>query len=173
MKVCYVWMALLVLTCSALPQSALADCAVSEASKLFDPVEVGFCESDVVFVGTSEGAIETIGGVTPEGSATKHFRIQRSTLQVLERHKGELPDKVKLVADLYAKDGAFVFEYGKTYLIFAKRLAAESEFVGAGSCSVQTTLPIGDAAKVLKQLALHKKGSKKIDCTSIRAKAKA
>jgi hypothetical protein len=154
--------------------SAFADCVLAEEVKLLDPVEVGFCESDAVFVAESAGAIESYGGVTdPESGTTKHFRIQRSTLRILDQHKGKLPDKVILVADLYAKEGAFEFEYGKQYLVFAKRLAGENEFVSAAAqCSVQPTLHIEDAGEALKQLALHKQGTQKIDCKNMRKKPK-
>jgi hypothetical protein len=137
-----------------------------------DPVEVAFCESDAVFVAESEGAIESYGGVTdPETGTAKHFRIQRSKLRILDRHKGTLPEKVTLVADLYAKDSAYEFEFGKKYLVFAKRLAGENEFAGAtAKCSVQATLHIEDAGNVLKQLEQHKQGLKKIDCKNIRSK---
>lgn len=174
MKLKHTWMAVFVLMCWGTPHRALADCVLSEEAKRLDPVEVGFCESDAVFIGKSEGAIETIGGVTAEGAtATKHFRIQRSTLRVLDRRKGTLTDKVTMIADRYAKDGAYAFEAGKKYLIFAKRLAGENEYAGASAaCSVQPTLRIDEAEKLLKQLQQHKNGSKKIDCNNIRPKEK-
>jgi len=167
------WMSAGLLLTVGLSQHVLAACVVAEESKQLDPVEVGFCESDAVFVGKSEGAIETIGGVTEEGSDTKHFRVQRSTVRVVDRFKGAPSDKVTLIADLYAKEPAYVFEAGKTYLIFAKQLKSDTEYAGAvAACSVQPTLPIADAEKALKQLELHRKGQKKIDCNSIRPKEK-
>jgi hypothetical protein len=165
--------AVVALALAALSEAVGADCDISEEVKALDPVEVGFCDSDAVFIGTSEGAIETIRAATAEGSTTtKHFRTQRTTMKVTGRVNGKVPDKVTMIADLYAKDRDYVFEYGKTYLIFAKRLAVENEYAGAGACKVQPTLPIENAAAVLKQLEDHKKGRKKIDCKNIRAKAK-
>jgi len=166
------WMVLAVLACGAV-QIAHADCVISEAVKPLDPVAVGFCESDAVFVGKSEGAIESIGGVTEEGAPTRHFRTQRSTLRVLERYKGAKSETVTMIADLYAKQGAYAFEAGKTYLVFAKRLAGENEYAGAGACSVQPTLLIDDAEQVLKQLEQQKQGREKVNCKTIRAKEKA
>jgi hypothetical protein len=166
------WIVVAVLASAGLSQQSLAVCAFAEGAMKLDPVEVGFCESDAVFVAKVEGATETIGGVTEEGSTnTKHFDIQRSSLRVIDRYKGKLPDKVTMIADLYSKDGAYVFESGKTYLVFAKRLAGENEFAGAtAACALQSTLPIDNADKVLKQLDDQKKGRKKIDCKNIRSK---
>jgi hypothetical protein len=166
------WIAVTLLASTGLSHCAFAACAFTEEALKLDPVEVGFCESDAVFVGKVEGATETIGGVTEEGSTnTKHFDVQRSSLHVLDRYKGKLPDKVTMVADLYSKDGAYVFESGKTYLVFAKRLVGENEYAGAtAACALQATLLIGEADNVLKQLEQQKKGSKKIDCKKIRAK---
>jgi hypothetical protein len=165
------WIAVGVLS-AGLSHQSLAACAFTEEAMKLDPVEVGFCESDAVFVAKVEGATETIGGVTEEGSPnTKHFDLQRSSLRVLDRYKGKLPDKVTMVADLYSKDGAYVFESGKTYLVFAKRLTGQNEYAGAtAACALQPTLPVGDADKVLKQLERQRKGSKKIDCKNIRPK---
>jgi hypothetical protein len=145
----------------------LAECVIAEDSSKLDPVEVGFCESDAVFVAKSEGAIETISAFTPEGSTTtKHFRVQRSKLQVLTNYKGEVPDKVTMIADLYAKD-AYVFKAGKTYLVFAKRLAGQNEFAGAtAKCSRQSTLHIEDADHAIKRLEQHNSG-RPIDCRAL------
>jgi hypothetical protein len=172
MKFCRNRIAVVVLVSAALSPRAFAVCAFAQEALKLDPVEVGFCESDAVFVAKVEGATETIGGVTEEGSTnTKHFDIQRSSVRVLDRYKGKLPDKVTMIADLYSKDGAYVFESGKTYLVFAKRLAGENEYAGAtAACALQPTLPIADADKVIKQLEQQKKGRKKIDCKNIRAK---
>jgi hypothetical protein len=163
------------LLAAGLSQCALAECVIADELKQLDPVEAGFCESDAVFVGKSEGAIETIGGVTEEGSETKHFRIQRSTVRVLDRYKAaaadKVADKVTMIADLYAKEPAYVFEAGQTYLIFAKRLKTDTEYAGAvAACAVQPTLPIAAAKSVLKQLEQHKNGQKPIDCKNIRPK---
>jgi hypothetical protein len=171
------WVTVVLLLAAVLSQRVLADCVVAEESKQLDPVEVGFCESDAVFIGKSEGAIETIGGVTEAGSETKHFRIQRSTVRVVDLYKApaadKVADKVTMIADLYAKEPAYVFEAGRTYLIFAKRLKGDTEYAGAvAACSVQPTLPIADAKGALKQLEQHKNGQKVIDCTHIRPKAK-
>jgi hypothetical protein len=174
MKFNYKWMVLIVLTCSGWSHRALADCVLAEEAKRFDPVEVGFCESDAVFVGKVEGIAETIHAFTEEGTTrTKHFDTQRTTIRVLDRHKGTLPDKITMIADLYAKEGAYAFESGKTYLVFAKRLVGENEYAGASAtCSLQPTLHIEDANKVLKQLEQRKKGQRKIDCKNIRPKEK-
>jgi hypothetical protein len=76
-----------------------------------------------------------------------------------------------MIADFYAKD-SYVFDYGNTYLIFAKRLPAENEYAGANSCAVQSTLPIESAAAVINRLEDHVNGRQKIDCKNIRPKAK-
>lgn len=155
-------------------QSAFADCTVSEASRQLDAVEVGFCESDAVFVGKVEARLETIRAYTEEGTGkTKHYRIETSTIRVHDSYKAKLPEKVTLIADLYdKKSGAFSFENGKDYLVFAKRLPAENEYAGASAtCSVQPTLLLADARPAREQLEQHRKGSKKIDCKNIRPKA--
>jgi hypothetical protein len=151
-------------------RAASAECEIKESVKQLDPVEVGFCESDAVFVGVSEGAIETIGGLTDgETGKERHFRMQRSTLRVIERYKGELPEKATLIANLYDKKGAYVFYYGKKYLIFAKKLAGENEYAGASAaCSVQPTLPIEQAEQALMRLERHRKGVQPINCDKIK-----
>jgi hypothetical protein len=142
---------------------AQAECVISEEAKKLDAVEVGFCES--------EGAIETIGGLTDETGKERHFRMQRSTLRVVDAYKGKLPEKATLIANLYDKKGAYVFAYGKKYLIFAKKLAGESEYAGASAvCSVQPTLPIEEAEQALRRLLQHQKGVKPINCANISAK---
>jgi hypothetical protein len=164
---CMVAAALMCLAASAVS----AECEINEATKQLDAVEVGFCESDAVFVGVSEGAIETIGGLTGENGKEKHFRMQRSTLRIVESYKGELQEKAMLIANLYDKQGAFVFSYGKKYLVFAKKLSGDNEYAGASAaCSVQPTIHIEDADKVLQQLAQHKQGHLKIDCARIRSR---
>lgn len=151
-----------------------AECTISEESKLLDPVEVGFCESDAVFVGVVEHRLETVRAYREEGSdRTKHFRTEVSTVQVGQRYKGNPADKVTMSSDLYDKKGAFSFELQKKYVVFAKRLAAEGEYAGASAaCSVQPTVLIQDAAKVIERLEQHRKGTKPIDCNSIAAKSK-
>lgn len=165
-------MALALIGASA-SNAALAECTISERSKQLDPVEVGFCESDAVFVGKVDARMETVRAFTPEGATTtKHYRIETSTVRVLDAFKGKLPEKVSMVADLYdKKSGAFSFENGKEYLIFAKRLPTENEYAGASAaCSVQPTLPLADATEVRERLEQHRKGTKKIDCEKIREK---
>jgi hypothetical protein len=155
-------------------QSGLADCTISEASKQLDPVEVGFCESDAVFVGKVEARLETIRAYTEEGSGkTKHYRIETSTVAVGDSYKGKLPAKVTMITDLYdKKSGAFSFTNGEEYLVFAKRLPAENEYAGASAaCSVQPTVLLADAKRVRERLEQHRKGSKKIDCQNIQPKA--
>ena len=148
-----------------------AECEIKEAAKQLDAVEVGFCESDAVFVGVSEGAIETMGGLTGETGKEKHFRTQRSTLRIVEVYKGDLPEKATLIANLYDKQGAFVFSYGKKYLVFAKKLSGDNEYAGASAaCSVQPTLLIEQAEQALQRLQQHRSGAKPIDCANISAK---
>jgi hypothetical protein len=149
-----------------------AECTIAEEAKQLDPVEVGFCESDAVFIGKVEQKIETMRSYREEGSdRTKHYGIQHSTVKVTGRIKGASADKVAMITELYEKDRAFEFELLKTYLIFAKKLPGDDEYVGASAkCSVQPTLAIEAAAKAIKQLEDHAKGRKKIDCSSIRPK---
>jgi hypothetical protein len=164
---CMITAALMCLAASAVS----AECEIKEAIKQLDAVEVGFCESDAVFVGVSEGAIETMGGLTGETGKEKHFRTQRSTLRVVERYKGDPPEKAMLIANLYDKQGAFVFSYGKKYLVFAKKLSGDNEYAGASAtCSVQPTLLIEQAEQALQRLKLHRNGKKPIDCGNISAK---
>lgn len=160
--------------CLALSHGALAECVISEESKALDPVEVGFCESDAVFTGKVDARLETIRAFTAEGgTTTKHYRIEYSTVRVLDSFKGKLPEKVFMIVDLYdKKTAAFSFQNGKEYLVFAKRLPAENEYAGASAaCSVQPTLLLADAADARKQLEQHRKGTKKIDCKNIRPKS--
>ncbi|HEY8539459.1 MAG TPA: hypothetical protein VIL28_11380 [Steroidobacteraceae bacterium] len=161
------------LVCAAWTQLGQAECTIAEEVKHLDPVEVGFCESDAVFIGKVDARLETIRAYTAEGSnRTEHYRIERSTVRVLDQFKGELPEKVSMIADLYdKKSGAFSFENGKEYLVFAKRLSNDNEYAGASErCSVQPTLPLHAAAKAIEQLKLHRSGTKKIDCRNLRAK---
>jgi hypothetical protein len=160
--------------CVALSQAALADCVIDEKAKTLDPVEVGFCESDAVFVGKVDARLETIRAFRPEGSeTTKHYRIEVSTVSVLDAYKSKLPAKVTMNADLYdKKSGAFSFRNGEEYLVFAKRLPTGPEFAGASAaCSVQPTLLLADAKQAREQLEQHRKGTKKIDCDNIRPKS--
>jgi hypothetical protein len=166
------WIAAIALTCVT---SAVisAECTIAEASKALDPVEVGFCESDAVFVAKVEGRLETIRAFRPEGSErTVHYLTERATARVLKSFKGKVPDKLTMVADLYDKKaGAFSFRRDNEYLIFAKRLPGEDEYAGAtAACSVQPTLLVAEATDALAQLEQHRKGSKKIDCEKIRFK---
>jgi len=163
------------LACLALSQQAFAACEIAEESKQLDPVEVGFCKADAVFTGKVQQRLETIRAFRPEGEeTTKHFRIQQSTVGVVKSYKDKVPAKVLMIADLYDKQGAFSFEPEKEYLVFAKKLPAENEYAGASAaCSVQPTLLLVEASKVLEQLEQHKKGRKKIDCKNIRPKAQA
>ena len=150
----------------------LAECTISEEAKRLDPVEVGFCESDAVFVGRVEQRIETASGVREAGSTrTVHVGTETSTVRVLKSYKGTLPDKVTMVANLYDAKVAFSFQKDKEYLVFAKRRADEKGYTGASAtCSVQPTLPFEDAKAVLAQLEQHRKGRKPIDCSKIRVK---
>ena len=147
---------------------AHAECAIDDAVRQFDPVEVGYCESDAVFIGEVVGRMETMRAFREEGTeVTKHFNTERSTMRVIKSFKGNAKDKVTMLAELYDKQGAYRFTSGNTYLVFAKRLSGENEFAGASAaCSVQPTLPIEDAEQVLKKLEQRKK----IDCAKIRSK---
>jgi hypothetical protein len=157
---------------SFLSFAALAECIVPEDTKKLDPVEVGFCESDAVFVGKVQARLETVRAFRAEGSEqTQHFRTETSTVQVLDTYKGAPPKEVKMNAELYDKGETFSFGIMKEYLIFAKRLADTDRYSGAtAKCSVQSTLPIADAAAALKRLDDHKSGRKRIDCNNIRPK---
>jgi hypothetical protein len=160
------------LACVMFARLTFAECTIAEEAKLLDPVEVGFCESDAVFVGTVGTRVETIRAYREEGTdRTKHYRIEVSTVQVGKGYKGTLPDKVTMTSDLYDKQGPFSFKLEEEYLVFAKRLPND-EYAGASAaCSVQPTLPIAAAQKAIEQLEQHRKGSKKIDCKNIRAKS--
>jgi hypothetical protein len=151
--------------------AADAPCAIAEASKKLDPLEAGFCESDAVFVGVVESAIETESGVQVDGGTrTVHQKVRRSVVRVNERIKGKPADKVTMVAEIYSNDG-YAFESGKVYLIFAKHLRGQ-EYAGANAtCSVQPTLLMEDAMLALDRLQAHKRGSQKIDCKKLKAKA--
>lgn len=167
------WVAGIALTCSILPLHASAECVIAAEKKLLDPVEVGYCESDAVFVAKGEGRIETIRAFRPEGAErTAHYRIERSTLRVSDSYKGKTAETVTMIADLYDKQaGAYSFERGKEYLVFARQLPGENEYAGASAaCSVQPTLVLADATKALEQLEEHRKGRRKIDCKKIRAR---
>jgi hypothetical protein len=149
------------------------ECSIPDANKVLDPVEVGFCESDAVFVARIDGRLETVRAFRPEGSErTMHYLTERSTARVLKTFKGKVPDKLTMVADLYdKKSGAYSFRRDNEYLVFAKRLPGEDEYAGAtAACSVQPTLLIAEAAEVLSRLEQHRKGAKKIDCDKIQSK---
>ena len=165
--------AAIAIACVSVSYGVHAECKIEEAAKQHDPVEVGFCESDAVFVGKVDARMETIRAYTEEGTAkTKHYRIETSTVRVVDTYKGKLPEKVTMVADLYdKKSGAFSFENGKEYLVFAKRLPAEGEYAGASAaCSVQPTVLLADAQQLRDRLERHRKGTNKIDCAKIGAK---
>jgi hypothetical protein len=167
------WVIGLLMACSVVSQNASAECVIAAEQKLLDPVEVGYCESDAIFVAKAEGKIETVRAFRPEGSErTAHYRIERSTLRVSNSYKGKLPDTVTMITDLYDKSAsAYSFERDKEYLVFAKRLAGENEYASASAtCSVQPTVQIADASQALEQLEQHRKGRKKVDCKNIRAK---
>jgi len=159
----------------ALSHQARAQCTIPEETKQLDPVEVGFCESDAVFVGRVEQRIETARGIREEGSdRTVHIGTETSTVRVLDRYKGTVPDKVTMVANLYDRKAAFSFEKGKEYLVFAKRRSDKEEYTGASAaCSVQPTLAVAEAQAVIKQLQQHRKGRQKIDCKQIRPRSPA
>lgn len=149
-----------------------AECAIPEESKRLDPVEVGFCESDAVFVGKVESRLETTRAFRAEGSEhTQHFRTETSTVRVLTSLKGKQPDKVTMTAELYDKGETFSFALGREYLIFARKLPGENRYAGIGAkCSVQPSLLLVEADNALKQLEQHTTGRKKIDCKNIRTK---
>ena len=161
-----------ILAIAALPLGAFAACMIAEEAKKLDPVEVGFCEADAVFIGKVEQKIETSRAYTEPGSdRTKHFSTQNSRVKVAGRIKGDLPDKVTMISELYDKDRAYEFELTKTYLIFAKKLPGIDEYAGAtAACSVQSTLAVDAAKNVIQQLEDHKKGRKVIDCGHLRPK---
>jgi hypothetical protein len=167
------WIAGFVVACSVVSPYVSAECVIAEEKKLLDPVEVGYCESDAVFVAKGEAKIETIRAFRPEGSErTAHYRIERSSLRLSNVYKGKLPETVTMITDLYDKNAsAYSFVREQEYLVFAKRLPGENEYAGASAaCSLQPTLPLADAAKALEQLEQHRKGRTKIDCKNIRTK---
>jgi hypothetical protein len=172
MKFMYELGATCALTLLIVASSNAGECAIAEESRQLDPVEVGFCESDAVFVGKVEGRMETIRAYRDEGSEqTKHFRTELSTVAVVKSYKGELTDKVTMSSELYDKKGAFSFQRENEYLIFAKKAPNANEYAGASAaCSVQPTVLIAAAEAALKQLDDHKSGRKKIDCKNIRPK---
>jgi hypothetical protein len=151
-----------------------AECSIAEETKALDPVEVGFCQSDAVFVGKVSKRFETIRAFTEEGSErTKHFSIELSTVDVAKSFKGAKPaDKLTMTTNLYdKKTGAYSFKMQQEYLVFAKRVQGKDEWEGASAnCSVQPSLPLAEAKSVLDQLEQHRKGTKKIDCAKIRKK---
>jgi hypothetical protein len=161
---------LFVVACLALCDVSSAECAIAEEMKKLDPVEVGYCESDVVFIGKVEQKIDTIRAFTePDSDRTKHFAIQRSTVRVQGRIKGELTDTVTMISELYDKDRAFEFENLKTYVIFGKKLATEGEYAGASAkCSIQPTVLVENAKSVIQRLERIKKGTRKVDCDAPR-----
>lgn len=163
-----------VVVCFSVNCGAHAECVIAEETKQFDPVEAGFCESDAVFVGKVEARTETTRAFRAEGSEqTQHFRTETSTVRVGEVIKGKVPDTVKMTAELYDKGETFSFAMGKEYVIFAKKLAGENQFAGTGAkCSVQPTMPLAEAANVLKELQAIKRGKRKVDCKNLQAKAK-
>ena len=149
-----------------------AECTIDAAARSLDPVEVGFCESDAVFVGKVANRMQTARAYREEGSEqTKHYLIETSTVETGNQFKGTVANKVILTANLYDKQGAFSFALGKEYLIFAKRLPS-GEYAGASTaCSVQPTVKAEEAASALEQLERHAKGKQKIDCKNIRPKS--
>lgn len=151
---------------------AIAECVIAEEIKTLDPVEVGYCESDAVFVAKVQSRMETTRAFRAEGSEhTQHFRTETSSAQVGEVFKGTLADKATLTAELYDKGETYSFSMGKEYLVFAKKLPGENRFAGVGAkCSVQPTLPLSEAKEVLKRLQAIKSGKEKIDCDPLRPK---
>jgi hypothetical protein len=144
-----------------------ADCTIAEASRALDPVVAGYCESDAVFIGTVESRVETERSFRPEGAEiTRHFLIETSTMRISRSFKGELPETVEMIVDLYDKKApAYSFQRGKEYLVFAKQLSAANRFAGAtASCSVQPTLPIAEAGKALEKLGQISKKTKASVC---------
>lgn len=151
-----------------------AECTIAEETKALDPVEVGFCQSDAVFVGKVSKRFETIRAYTEEGSErTKHYSIELSTVDVAKNFKGATADKLTMTANLYdKKTGAYSFKMQQEYLIFAKRVQGKDEYEGASAaCSVQPSLPIAEAKAAIEQLEQHRSGKRRIDCGNIRKKA--
>lgn len=151
-----------------------AECTIAEETKALDPVEVGFCQSDAVFVGKVNNRIETIRAFRAEGSErTGHYRLEVNTIDVVKSFKGPAKGELTLTSDLYdKKTGAYTFKLTQEYLIFAKRVEGKDEYEGAtATCSVQPTLLLADAKAALDQLEQHRKGKKKIDCAKIRPKS--
>ena len=143
------WAILVALASSALLQRAAAECAIPEEAQKLDPVEVGFCESDAVFVGKVEQRMETARAMREEGGTrTQHFLTETSTVRVSRAYKGKLPDKVTLTANLYDRKAAFSVQKDQEYLVFAKQASGEDHYAASSpACSVQPSLPIADAQK--------------------------
>jgi hypothetical protein len=157
---------------AAWPLAGWAECTIAEASLAQDPVEVGYCESDAVFVGKVASRMETARAYRDEGSeVTKHYLVESSTVEVSESFKGKPPVRVTLSANLYDKKSAFSFKLGEEYVVFAKRLGSNEYAAASAACSVQPTLLKVDAGAVLKQLEQHAGGRTKIDCANIRPKS--
>lgn len=163
---------LLIAVMSSVCAAASAECVISEDVKKLDPIEVGYCESDAIFVGKVEQKIETSRAYTDaESGQTKHFATQRSTIRIVNTLKGEPGEKVTMLSQLYDKDRAFEFENLKSYVVFAKKLSVEGEYAGASAkCSVQPTVIADKAKNIIKQLERIKSGARKVDCSAIRAK---
>lgn len=158
---------LLTIACGA----AHADCSIPEGDKKLDPVEAGFCRSDAVFVGRVDSRMETIRSFREDGSdRTRHFWTEKTSLTVLKSFKGATDEKVAMSAELYDKQGAFSLKRESEYLVFATRLNDQEFTAATPACSVQPTLLLADADKVLAQLDAHRSGRKPIDCKRIRPK---
>jgi hypothetical protein len=161
--------ALAAVTALLAQHGSAADCTISEASRALDPVVAGYCESDAVFIGTVESRVETERSFRPEGAEnTRHFLIETSTVRVSKSFKGQLPETVEMIVDLYDKKSpAYSFQRGKEYLVFAKQLSTDNRYAGAtATCSVQPTLPIAEAAKALEKLDQISKKAKPSVCAS-------
>lgn len=152
---------------------AFAECVIAEQTKALDPIEVGYCESDAVFVAKVQSRMETTRAFRAEGSEhTQHFRTETSSAQVAEVFKGKLPDQVTLTAELYDKGETYSFSMGQEYLVFAKKLPGDNRFAGVGAkCSVQPTLPLAEAGEALKRLQAIKRGKVKVDCKQLQPRA--
>ena len=152
---------------------AFAECVIPESSKKYDPVEVGYCEADAVFVAKVSARMETARAFRPEGEErTMHYRTETSTATVSKRFKGDSSAAIKLVAELYDKGETYSFAINKEYLVFGKKLEGEGRFSGATEkCSVQPTLLLSDAAATVEKLEQIKKGRLKIDCKNLRPKS--
>jgi len=163
----------MIVAMSTAASTLAAECSIPEEAKQADPIEYAFCQSDAVFVGKVDGRLETVRAYRAEGSdRTQHFRVEKSTLVPAKTFKGDLAGKLTFTADLYDKKaGAFSFEQGKEYLVFAKRLP-DGEYEGASAaCSVQPTMLVAAAEKGLKRLEDHRSGRAKIDCKKLSPKS--